>query len=101
MTDILVAYMIDCGDTLPWNIFSLLEFIKSEIVFVWFVYSHIFVIDLCKVNSFLVFDPTLYATSGVEIINLFVCVSIDRPQSNSAPNWRRCRGGLSYLALRL
>ena len=29
MADILVAYMIDCGDTLPWNIFSLLKFDKN------------------------------------------------------------------------
>ena len=29
------------------------------------------VIDLSRVNNFLVFDPTLFATSGVEIINLF------------------------------
>ena len=33
MIDTIVAYMIGCGDTLPWNFLSLLIILKSEFRF--------------------------------------------------------------------
>ena len=60
----IVAYMIGCGDTLPWNYLSLLIFkpnfralFRSKLPqYPWLI--------LARLISFLVFDPTLYTISG-------------------------------------
>ena len=60
----IVAYMIGCGDTLPWNYLSPLIVKPNFSCFVSFEIAPISVIDFSKVNSFPVFDPTLYTISG-------------------------------------
>ena len=73
MIETIVAYMIGCGDTLPWNFLSPLIF-KPDFRPCFRLEIPYSVIDFSEINSFLVFDPTPYTIlGGWKIINLFVC----------------------------